>query len=58
MPDVDMPNTARISGSIPRSNLSSVNSDSGQLTIVALFSGLGLLVTLIAILCGVQGAWY
>jgi len=58
MPNVDVPNTARVSGSIPRSNLSSDNSDRGQLITVALFSTLGLLVSLIAILCGVQAAWY
>lgn len=58
MPDVDMPNTARISGSITRSTVSPDKSSRDQLVMIALFSGLGLLVTLIAILCGVQGAWY
>lgn len=58
MPNVDVPNTARISGSIPRSKLSYDNSDRGQVMTVALFSALGLLVSFIAILCGVQAAWY
>jgi hypothetical protein len=58
MPDVDMPNTARIPASLPRSTVSSDKSSSDQFVTVALFSGLGLLASLIAILCGVQGGWY
>jgi hypothetical protein len=58
MPNADAPNTARISGSLPRSNVSSDDSDSSQLVTIALFSGLGLLGSLFGILCGVQGAWY
>jgi len=30
----------------------------GELVTIALFSGIGLLVSLIAMLCGVQGAWF
>jgi hypothetical protein len=33
-------------------------SDISQFIPIALFSGMGLLVSLVAILCGVQGAWY
>jgi len=33
-------------------------SDYHQFIPVALFSGIGLLVSLVAILCGVQGVWY
>jgi hypothetical protein len=32
--------------------------DFSQLTPIALFSGIGLLVSLVAILAGVQGAWF
>ncbi len=34
------------------------DNDFSQLIPIALFSGIGLLVSLVAILCGVQGAWY
>ena len=34
------------------------NVDFSQLVPIALFSGIGLLVSLVAILSGVQGAWY
>ena len=30
----------------------------GEFFAVALFSGIGLLATLIAIICGVQGSWF
>jgi hypothetical protein len=58
MPNADVPNTARMSGSLPRASVSSDDSDSSQLVTIALFSGLGLLLSLIAILCGVQGVGY
>jgi hypothetical protein len=48
-----MPKAVRIS--IP---VTSTKSDSNELVSVALFSGLGLLVSLIAVLAGVQGVWY
>jgi hypothetical protein len=53
-----MPKVARISAEVPASSVSSENSDSAEFVTVALFSGIGLLVSLIAILTGVQGAWY
>jgi len=54
-----MPKAARISVSIPSSSApSSEKSDSGQFFPVALFSGIGLLITLVAIIMGVPGAWY
>jgi len=52
-----MPRAARISTPIPVSS-SSENSDSEQLVTVALFSGIGLLISLVAIICGVQGVWF
>jgi hypothetical protein len=48
----------RFTASIPASNVASKKIDSHPLVPIALFSGVGLLVSLIAILCGVQGAWY
>ena len=52
----DMPNDARIS--ISASKISSQRSDSHPLVTIALFSGVGLLASLTAILCGVQVAWF
>jgi hypothetical protein len=48
-----MPKAVRIS--IP---VTSTKSASNEFISVALFSGLGLLVSLIAVLAGVQGVWY
>jgi len=44
--------------SFPASKISSQKSDGHPLVTIALFSGLGLLASLIAILCGVQAAWF
>jgi hypothetical protein len=52
-----MPKAARISQSISTSS-SSENSDSAQFISIALFSGIGLLISLVAVLTGVQGTWY
>jgi hypothetical protein len=54
----DMPKTARISAPVSSSTASSEKSDSSQLISIAIFSGIGLLVSLIAIIMGVPGAWY
>jgi hypothetical protein len=54
----DMPKAARISAQIPASTVSSEKSESHQLVSIAIFSGIGLLASLIAILMGMQGAWY
>jgi hypothetical protein len=53
-----MPKAVRISAPIPASSVSSEKSKSHPLVAIAIFSGIGLLVSLIAILMGVQGAWY
>ena len=53
-----MPKAARIAASIPASAAISEKSDSSQFLAVALFSGIGLLISLIAIIAGVPGAWY
>ncbi|MHC2334128.1 hypothetical protein [Bradyrhizobium sp. USDA 4454] len=52
-----MPKAAvRISTSIPASS-ESESSDTAQLVTVALFSGIGLLISLVAVICGIQGIW-
>ncbi len=52
-----MPKAARISPSVPVSSASE-NSDSGQFVSIAIFSGIGLLISLVAVIMGVQGVWY
>jgi len=52
-----MPKAARISHPIATSPVSE-NSDRAQLASIALFSGIGLLISLIAVIMGVQGVWY
>ena len=51
-----MPKAAQIQSSI-RPSISE-NSDRAQFISVALFSGTGLLVSLVAVIKGVQGVWY
>jgi hypothetical protein len=53
-----MPKAARISAQVPASTASSEKSDSHPLVLIALFSGIGLLLSLVAILVGVSGVWY
>ena len=52
-----MQKAARIVATIPASKVSPEKSDNAFVAI-ALFSGIGLLVSLVAILMGVQGVWY
>jgi hypothetical protein len=52
-----MPKTARILPTVSRTS-SSTNSDSAQFISVALFSGVGLLISLVAVLAGVKGYWF
>ncbi|MCA6122718.1 hypothetical protein J6500_12550 [Bradyrhizobium sp. WSM 1704] len=52
-----MPTAVRISTSIPVSSASE-NSDTSQLVAVVLFSGIGLLISLVACIFGVQGVWF
>ena len=52
-----MPKAARVSKSIATSSAAE-NSNSAELVSIALFSGIGLLISLVAVLLGVQGAWY
>ena len=53
-----MSNAAHIFAPIPASRVPSEKSDDSPLNPILLFGGIGLLVFLIAILTGVQGAWY
>jgi hypothetical protein len=59
-----MPKAARISVQIPASTTSpastasSAKSESHPLVVIALFSGIGLLIALVAVLFGVQGVWF
>jgi hypothetical protein len=54
----EMQKAARISQSIPVSMASSEKSGNHPLVPIALFSGIGLLASLIAILMDVPGVWY
>ena len=53
-----MPKAARISTPVPASAAVSEKSDGHPLVTIALFSGIGLLVSLVAILMGVSGEWF
>jgi hypothetical protein len=53
----DMPKAVRVSTPIPASTASSEKSDSHPLVSIALFSGVGLLVSLIVVILGVSGVW-
>jgi hypothetical protein len=50
-----MPKAARIAKPIAAT---SENSDTAQFVSIAIFSGLGLLISLVAVIMGVQGAWF
>jgi hypothetical protein len=51
-----MPKAARISPSIAVSSTSQ-RSDTHELISVALFSGIGLLLSLVTVIAGVRGVW-
>jgi hypothetical protein len=51
-----MPKAVRISPSIPASSTSQ-RSNTYELISVALFSGIGLLISLVAVIAGVRGVW-
>ena len=58
-----MQKAARISLQLPASTASSrksdiASSDTNSLVAIAIFSGIGLLVSLVAMVTGVPGAWY
>lgn len=53
-----MSKAVRFTSSIPVSEVTSPASKHTELGPIAIFSGLGLLVSLVAILWGVQGVWF
>ncbi|MDE2472564.1 MAG: hypothetical protein KGL35_28505 [Bradyrhizobium sp.] len=53
-----MPKATRVSLSIPASPVSSDKSEGHPLVLIILFCGVGLLVSLVAILMGIQLVWY
>jgi hypothetical protein len=53
-----MSKAARLVVSRPASTASSDKSASHELISIALFSGIGLLVSLVAVLLGAQGVWF
>jgi len=53
----DMQKAARIDATVPASRVSPEKSDNAFVPI-ALFCGIGLLVSLVAVLMGVQGVWF
>ncbi|MBR0817456.1 hypothetical protein [Bradyrhizobium liaoningense] len=60
-----MPKAARIFSSISapriyteRSAIPAKSSETSELIGVALFSGIGLFISLVAVILGVQGAWF
>jgi hypothetical protein len=54
---VTMPKAARISSTVSASSASE-NSDHAQFISVALFSTIGLLISLVAVIMGAQPAWF
>ncbi len=52
-----MPKAVRISAAVPAPTVSTAPADNSFFA-VALFSGIGLLISLAAIIMGVQGVWY
>jgi len=52
-----MAKAVRVSTQIPASTASSEKSESHPLVSIALFSGIGLLISLIAVILGVSGVW-
>jgi hypothetical protein len=53
----DMPTAIRVSTPISKSDVSE-KSDSSQFVSIAIFSGVGLLISLAVVLLGVQGVWF
>ena len=52
-----MSKAARISKSISASSTAE-NSDNAQFVSIAIFSGVGLLISLVPVIMGVQGVWF
>jgi hypothetical protein len=54
----DMTKAVRIAAQLPASTAASEKSGGQEFVTIALFSGIGLLISLVAITTGVQGVWY
>jgi hypothetical protein len=58
----EMSKAVRLSAAIPVTNVPSRDTSQAakhnELVPIAIFSGLGLLISLVAVICGVQGAWF
>jgi hypothetical protein len=58
----EMSKAVRLSAAIPVTNVLSRDASQAakhnELVPIAIFSGLGLLISLVAVICGVQGAWF
>jgi hypothetical protein len=52
-----MPTAIRVSKPISKPDVSE-NSESHQFVSIALFSGMGLLISLVVVLLGVEGVWF
>ena len=52
-----MPTAIRVSTPVSKPDVSK-KSDSNQFVSIALFSGIGLLISLAVVLLGVQGVWF
>jgi hypothetical protein len=50
--------SAPISATLPSNKVSNRQSDFNNFALIVLFSGIGLLVSLIAVLSGVPGVWF
>ena len=53
-----MPTAIRVSQPISKSDDVSKKSEASQFVSIAIFSGIGLLISLAAVLLGVQGVWF
>jgi hypothetical protein len=58
----EMSKVVRLTAAVPATDAASRDASQAsrhnELVSVAIFSGLGLLISLIAVICGVQGAWF
>ncbi|WP_291686381.1 hypothetical protein [Bradyrhizobium sp.] len=53
-----MTKAVRVAAQLPASTAASEKSGSQEFLTIALFSGIGLFVALVAVMMGVQGAWF
>ncbi len=53
-----MTKAVRVAAQLPASTAASEKSGSQEFVTIALFSGIGLFISLLAVLMGVQGVWF